>query len=367
MTLKSKHGMKTTLHIRHMKNLLLALTGMAALMACQPKDALQEQVVAYDTIRLLISCPQAPMQPRFGDPGSAVPETADWDQMSILFVYTDDSNITPVVPGSKVIVNNISKDEYGKLEPPDGNGKFKELRLKVQLGKAYIYGVTYSTAAADNPIADINACKTKGDVEALTISNDYAKGDTNQGDKFVSVATGYYQGTGTGTTPAIYDIAKGGTGVNMPTMTLTRLAAKIDIQWDAVDAYDAGYTDVKVTGFKYNGKEYGRLFPDITLPTGTTITNEDKSWTFYNTSAISQRNGRVYHYTFPDGASVPSVTFDITAKDKYNNLIENTGNNNNGYKMNFNNPLQRATWYKINTTIKGVTGTTDMTEIPITN
>lgn len=360
MTLKSKHGMKTTLHIRHMKNLLLALTGMAALMACQPKDVLQEQVVAYDTIRLLISCPQAPMQPRFGDPGSAVPETADWDQMSILFVYTDDSNITPVVPGSQVIVNNISKDEYDKLDSvPEEIGKFKELRLKVQIGKAYIYGVTYSTAAADNPIADINACKTKDDVEALTISNDYAGSDMN---KFVSVATGYYKGTGTGTTPAIYDIAKGGTGVNMPTMTLTRLAAKIDIQWDAVDAYGAGYTDVKVTGFSFLGTEKGYLFPEL-----NTTAQQGKSWDFYNTSAISQRNGRVYHYTFPDGVSKPSITFDITAKDKDNNLIENTGNNNNGYKMNFDNPLQRATWYKINTTIKGVTGTTDMTEIPITN
>lgn len=365
MTLKSKHGMKTTLHIRHMKNLLLALTGMAALMACQPKDVLQEQVVAYDTIRLLISCPQAQMQPRFGDPGSAVPETADWDQMSILFVYTDDSNITPVVPGSQVIVNNISKTDYDNLTlvTVASGDEYKELKLKVQIGEVYIYGVTYSTAAADNPIADINACKTKDDVEALTISNDYAGSDMN---KFVSVATGYYKGTGTGTTPAIYDIAKGGTGVNMPTMTLTRLAAKIDIQWDAVDAYDAGYTDVKVTGFTvYNDKESttvtgsgsGRLFPAL----NNTSAKIAGTKTFYNTSAISQHNGRVYHYTFPDGVSVPSITFDIKAKDDQSTDIDKN------YTMSFDNPLQRATWYKINTTIKGVTGTTDMTEIPITN
>lgn len=344
--------MKTNLHIRHMKNLLLALAGMAALMACQPKDVLQEQVIAYDTIRLLISCPQAQIQPRFGDPGSSVPETADWDQMSILFVYTDDSNITPTVPGSQVIVNNISKDDYDKLDTVEvaSGDEYKELRLKVQLGEAYIYGVTYSTGvqAADTLEQAINACKTKGDVEALTISNNYAKGDTNQGDKFVSVATGYYKGTGTGTTPAIYDIAKGGTGVNMPTMTLTRLAAKIDIQWDAVDAYDAGYTDVKVTGFSFQGTEKGNLFPEL-----NTTAQPEKSWDFYNTSAISQRNGRVYHYMFPDGASKPSITFDITAKDKDDNLIENTGDK--GYKMSFEKPLQRATWYKVNATIKGIT------------
>ena len=336
--------MKTNLHIRHMKKLLLALAGMAALMACQPKDVLQEQVVAYDTIRLLISCPQAQIQPRFGDPGSAVPETADWDQMSILFVYTDDSNITPAVPGSQVIVNNISKDDYDKLDTVEvaSGDTCKELRLKVQLGKVYIYGVTYSTAAANNPIADINACKTKDDVEALTISNDYAKGDTNQGDKFVSVATGYYKGTGT--TPAIYDITGMGTGVNMPTMTLTRLAAKIDIQWDAVDAYDAGYTDVKVTGFSFQGTEKGNLFPEL-----NTTAQTGKSWDFYNTSAISQRNGRMYHYTFPDGVSKPSVTFDITATQNSNTATK-------PYTMNFLSALQQATWYKVNATIKGITG-----------
>lgn len=346
--------MKTNLHIRHMKKLLLALAGMAALMACQPKDVLQEQVVAYDTIRLLISCPQAQIQPRFGDPGFSVPETADWDQMSILFVYTDDSNITPAVPGSQVIVNNISKDDYDKLDTVEvaSGDTCKELRLKVQLGKVYIYGVTYSTAAANNPIADINACKTKDDVEALTISNDYAKGDTNQGDKFVSVATGYYKGTGT--TPAIYDITGMGTGVNMPTMTLTRLAAKIDIQWDAVDAYEAGYTDVKVTGFTvHNDKDNttvtesgsGRLFPALNNASAKIAGTK----TFYNISAISQRNGRVYHYTFPDGVSVPSVTFDITATQNSNTATK-------PYTMNFPSALQQATWYKVNATIKGITG-----------
>lgn len=342
--------MKTNLHIRHTKKLLLALAGMAALMACQPKDVLQEQVVAYDTIRLLISCPQAQIQPRFGDPGSAVPETADWDQMSILFVYTE----TPYTSDKKVVVNNISKDDYDKLDTVEvaSGDTCKELRLKVQLGKVYIYGVTYSTAAANNPIADINACKTKDDVEALTISNDYAKGDTNQGDKFVSVATGYYKGTGT--TPAIYDITGMGTGVNMPTMTLTRLAAKIDIQWDAVDAYEAGYTDVKVTGFTvHNDKDNttvtesgsGRLFPALNNASAKIAGTK----TFYNNSAISQRNGRVYHYTFPDGVSVPSVTFDITATQNSNTATK-------PYTMNFPSALQQATWYKVNATIKGITG-----------
>lgn len=339
--------MKKNLHIRHMKNLLLALAGMAALMACQPKDVLQEQVVAYDTIRLLISCPQAQMQPRFGDPGSAVPETADWDTLSLIFVYTE----TPYTSDKKVVVNNIRKTDFDTITRTDGTGKFKLLPLKVQLGKAYIYGVTYSTGvqAADELENAINACTTEEAVKALTISNNYAGSDMN---KFVSVATGYYKGTGT--TPAIYDITGMGTGVNMPTMTLTRLAAKIDIQWDAVDAYEAGYTDVKVTGFTvHNDKDNttvtesgsGRLFPALNNASAKIAGTK----TFYNISAISQRNGRVYHYTFPDGVSVPSVTFDITATQNSNTATK-------PYTMNFPSALQQATWYKVNATIKGITG-----------
>ncbi|WP_298112830.1 hypothetical protein [uncultured Bacteroides sp.] len=136
-------------------------------------------------------------------------------------------------------------------------------------------------------------------------------------------------------------------------MTLTRLAAKIDIQWDAADAYPEGYTDVKVKDFSYNGKEFGRLFPDIT---GITISdNKEKSWTFYNTSEISQRNGRVYHYTFPDGVSVPSVKFNITAEEEGNEI---TGD---GYTLNFQEALKQATWYKVNATIKGITGSGTIT------
>ncbi len=335
--------MKTNLHIRHTKKLLLALAGMAALMACQPKDVLQEQVVAYDTIRLLISCPQAQIQPRFGDPGSAVPETADWDTLSLIFVYTE----TPYTSDKKVVVNNIRKTDFDTITRTDGTGKFKLLPLKVQLGKAYIYGVTYSTGvqAADTLEQAINACNTKGDVEALTISNNYAKGDTNQGDKFVSVATGYYKDNDGN--PIEYDITGMEAGVTMPTMTLTRLAAKIDIQWDAVDAYDAGYTDVKVTGFSFQGTEKGNLFPEL-----NTKAQPEKSWDFYNTSAISQRNGRVYHYMFPDGVSVPSVTFNIDA-EKSGTTIPDDGYS---YTLNFTSALQRATWYKVNATIKGITG-----------
>ena len=233
------------------------------------------------------------------------------------------------------------------------------LAIDAEPGKMYIYGVTYSDGVNGNPADDISKCTTNANVQALTISNDYTKptdGTTIDYAKFVSVATGYYKTTGN--QPDEFTIQEGGTGQvggTIPTMTLTRLAAKIDIQWDAADAYTEGYTDVKVKDFNYNGTALGRLFPEVTLPTGTTITNPDKQWTFYNTSEISQRNGRVYHYTFPDGVSVPSVKFNITAKKP----SESTATSKD-YTLNFQEALKQATWYKVNATIKGIAGSGDI-------
>lgn len=304
-----------------------------------------------ETVRLIISVPATSAGTRMGDPGTAVDEGADWDRLAVILAYSDNP---------KVRTTTITQEQFNALPAYNGNANFKLLAIDAEPGKVYIYGVTYSDAA-NNPADAIAGCKTNADVQGLTISNDYSKPEGGAIDyaKFVSVATGYYNGGGT--TPAEFEIQEGITsGVgNIPTMTLTRLAAKIDIQWDAADAYEAGYTDVKVTGFKYNsntnveGVGFGRLFPDLVSTSATAIGGSKE---FYNTSEISQRNGRVYHYVFPDGVSKPSVTFNISANDKDGNEI--TGN---GYTMKFPSALQKATWYKVNATIRGITGSGTIT------
>lgn len=301
-----------------------------------------------ETVKLYISVPGV-QSTRMGDPGTAVDEGEDWDELAIIMAYTDDSQVT-LPNNSKVQVTTISKNDFVNL-PIYGNTNYRLLSIDAQPGKVYIYGVTYSKDADNNPYSAIAGCTTNADVQALTISNAYS-GDNGTIDyaKFVSVATGYYNGGGTDLAP--FEIKKGGTGEIgiIPTMTLTRLAAKIDIQWDAADAYEAeaGYTDVKVTGFTYKGTKYGRLFPNIA---SSNYSAEKQDWTFYNTLEISQRNGRVYHYTFPDGTTTPSVTFNISAKK-----TGETESTTKSYTMTFPSALQKATWYKVNATIKGITG-----------
>lgn len=296
-----------------------------------------------ETVRLIISVPATSASTRMGDPGTAVDEGADWDRLAVILAYYDNS---------KVRTTTITQEQFNALPAYNGNANFKLLAIDAEPGTVYIYGVTYSDAA-NNPADAIAGCKTNADVQALTISNDYSKPVDGTIDyaKFVSVATGYYKESGNG--PAEFVIKEGGTGeVGNPTMTLTRLAAKIDIQWDAAEAYDQGYTDVKVTDFEYNGSEQGQLFPDLSPATVTT----PNTWTFYNTSEISQRNGRVYHYVFPDGVSKPSVTFNISATQN-----GTTTTNTYTYTLNFQSALQKATWYKVNATIRGITGSGTIT------
>lgn len=337
------------------KTYLLLFTCLFLLAACQKEEDVPAPYT--ETVQLIISVPASTASTRIGDPGTAVDEGADWDRLAVVLAYRDDSEVT-LPGGSKVQVTTISKTEFENLPEYANNTKFKLLAIDAQPGTVYIYGVTYSSDAAQDPESAIKACKDNDAVQALTISNDYANGDAS---KFVSVATGYYKGDdgNIGT----FEIKEGGTGQvggTIPTMTLTRLAAKIDIQWDAADAYDQGYTDVKVTGFTfYNDKDNatvsnsgeGCLFPAL----NSSSTGIAGKKTFYNTSEISQRNGRVYHYTFPDGVSVPSVKFNITAKK------ENTNISGDGYTLNFQEALKQATWYKVNATIKGITGSGTIT------
>ena len=234
---------------------------------------------------------------------------------------------------------------YDNLPDYYAGGNVKRLTLNAQPGTVYIYGVTYSSKAVSGPYGSIAACRNKSAVEALAISNSYAStGNTIDYEKFLSVATGYYYETDVATPEPFVIKETGASEVGkIPAMTLTRLASKIDIQWDAEDAYTAGYTDVKVTGFRYNGTVAGYLFPGLTHASA----QMGYSWEFYNKSDISQRNGRTYHYTFTDGITKPDVTFNITATSAA------AGQVNKNYTMSFSNPLKQAAWYKVNTTIRG--------------
>ena len=333
----------------------LALAAVLALCSCT-KDGLTSLPDDDEgrVLELVVSVPatQAGTRAAIGDPGDAVPEGADWDRLAVLVAFMGD-------PG-EVYCTILTQEAFNDLPfvAEGSDARRLSLRFSRTEGQARIYGVTYSAEAGQALEEALKGCGSSVDVEALTIPNSYAGGNTA---KFVSVATGFYQGedvtsTPWATTPGTIDIARlPEVGATLPRMTLYRLAAKVDMQWEASDSYWAGLSEVRVTDVTFRGSNSGnvtgegsgRLFPSL-AGTGATALTGTK--TFINTSEISQRNGRAYHYVFPDGVSTPHVDFHIRA------TAADDTQKNGDYTLDFSTPLQQATWYKVNATISGLSG-----------
>lgn len=340
-----KHGL-----LRIFLPLLLAAALTAALAACRDDDGGADGG-ARATLTVWLSLPEpegtgaGQAQHRLGDPGEAVPEDDVWDDLTLLLVYESG--------GTQVI--RLDSQTYAALPPVADGSKLRRLQLDVPEGKAYLYGATGNSDESENPAEALAAATTKLGAEALTISNDYATGKEDAVARKVSVATGFYHTAEDPDTPALLELmaqVDGQPGDAVPTLTLTRLATKIDVQWDAADAVLQGVTDVRVEGFRLDGGNgitdpgSGRLFPTL----NKTSEPQMGSAGFTNTSTVSQRNGRVYHYVFSDGVSTPSITFRITAQES------GAAEADHDYTLEFGQPLSPAAWYKVNATIRGFTG-----------
>lgn len=315
--------------------------------------------VERQTVRLYLNIPSSDGT-RVGDPGRPTGEGIAWDRLAVMIEYPDDVSGNENIPGAdRHSVIYVDKTDYDAGIDAQG---YYWVPLDLPEGKVRFYGVTYSMdegAQLETDINAIDASDATRSFASLEISNDYATADgTMDVAKFLSVATGYYEENGshdfTVEQKAEWE------DEDMPRMTLTRLAAKIDIQWDAANAYPE-YTDVKVENFKFYGDNAstdiassgkGRLFPDLCTGQESKILG-GKSFLSVFTSPISQRNGRVYHYVFPDGVSTPKIVFDLSANHVKND--NQTENINGNYTFNFTSgALKKASWYKINTTISGL-------------
>lgn len=343
--------------LRRLRRGLLSLLLAGSLAACSGDDEpvlppAADEDLQEVTLYLSLPAPADSVSKRLGDPGSAHEETDDWNTLVLFIVYT-----TPTEAGVTVIPKTLSYEEYDALPSLSEDLPFKRYTLTAPAGTVYFYGLTYydpgtegSYSGAEQLKTAIGQCNTEEAVQNLTISNYYPYGsedDKTDVSKFCSVASGYYQDAqGKLATYKIDYSNISSDPQSIPTLTLRRLAAKIDVQWDAEGAYSDGkYTDARVKDFTYHGRAYGRVFPELPQGGGTIPA---ESWYFYNASPISQRNGRVYHYTFPDGVTEPKVTFTIATATDGGELGEAKS-----YTLNWKQPLSRATWYKVNATVRG--------------
>ena len=351
----------------------------------RPKDTLAP-------ISLTLSVPDDKTNTRVGDPGADTNDKVDWDRLTIIVAYkekTQGDEIIDGAPKKMVYYDTYTKKEFDRgklvthststLSGPDANG-FRTYTMYLPLGTCCVYGVTYSKDQRLDLEGMLDGIAKDGadhnsDIYNLQISNDYAKpsGGTTDIAKFISVATGYALKLDKNQllTSDREVIVEKNINADINTkqywrMVLGRLAAKIDIQWDAKRAYEKDkdgnlkYTNVKVQGFTYHGEPagqkttgsgYGRLFPTLYHQEVSSRTSVSGHTDFLNTSEISKRNGRVYHYTFPDGTIPPRITFQLdtkkegTAENKIYNVTFDMSNLKDGFIP--------ARWYKINVRISG--------------
>lgn len=382
--------------MNHITKYIFAILSLIMLAGCSESE--KDEVRPMDTlapISLTLSVPDDKTETRIGDPGEDTNDMVDWDRLTIIVAYkekTQGDEIIDAAPLKMVYYETYTKEEFDRkklvthptstLSGPDTNG-FRTYTMYLPLGTCCVYGITYSNGEGLNLEEMLNKIEHNGqdhnsDIYNLQITNDYAKpsGGTTDVAKFISVATGYALKLDPETQILTNDrdikVEKNiNTDINTKQywrMVLGRLAAKIDIQWDAKGAYEKDedgkqkFTDVKVQGFTYHGAPEeaestisgsgkGRLFPTLYYQEVTPKTSVSGHTSFVNTSEISKRNGRVYHYTFPDGTAKPRITFDI--KTKKDGATEEKSDKVTFDFKNRTESFNPAQWYKINVTIKG--------------
>lgn len=311
---------------------------------------------------------------RIPDPGTDTGEHDDWNRLTIIIAYTQlDMKRTvyyDTFTKEEFYSNNVVQHQHtnSRLLPDSDNDGYHEFMMSLPIGKCRIYGVTYTDGKGFDPVGELNKIKDdgkdhNGDIIKLQISNDYAKDDGAKVAKFISVATGYAINTKDNSEDLQVSLNNIEEMRQYWRMQLNRLAAKVDIQWDAQSAYEKStetgnvqYTDVKINSFSFCGGATdqnvgagsGYLFPTLAKEENLHAISGKKE--FINTSEISRRNGRVYHYTFPDGHA-PKITFKLVTstgviKDKESNYTFDLKNVTEGL-------LQPATWYKINVKVTG--------------
>lgn len=311
-------------------------------------------------LRMLVQAPKATSS-RIADPGTGTGETDKWDTFLLAFVYKSGEGGT-----NNVVVDRITRAQFDRLERYNDNDNVRYYTLQLMPGVVYCYGIAYSSDATDNDIYQrLQQCKSKEDVDNLLISNSYASNSADATSKFLSVATGYYRNPLDKTQQGTIDITNPAASVespyNVPVLRLVRLACKIDVQWDAASAFTGSQLRAYVTGFNYTSNPavtdagYGCLFPELATSTEAV----GGSATFLNTSEISQRNGRAYHYVFPESQKAvgtkPKLTFDVKG-------VEPGGAEKQSVvTVNFSSQPQAATWYKINATVSGISANKEFT------
>lgn len=291
--------------MKNWKSYIMAVGLLFGASSCVYEEHVPEPAVADAEMRLSVSFNTGT---RAGDPGSDHgEETANWKTLGIYVVYANGQYQTFV----------FDKDTFQSPQT-----------FWVYEGTAEVYAVALPVGYK------LPVCRTVDDIKNMqTLIDSESGAASNQNIKDI------FSGISSEVT-----IEKG--KQNIITVSCTRLAAKIDVQWDAQGAYaDGKYTDAKMSEITLDGLAQGYVFPSkVSNPTYTISPNVA---TFTAKDPISERNGRTYFYTFPGVNNAINFTVDYTVGN--GGVLTGTQT----YKATFQDANKANTWYKVNIDVKG--------------
>ena len=295
--------------MKNWKSYIMAVGLLFGVSSCVFEEHVPEPAVADAEMRLSVSISSGT---RAGDPGTDHGErNADWETLGIYVVYTN----------GRVLSFSIPKDNFSSPKV-----------FSVFEGTAQVYAAAFP-AGHTPPV-----CTTVAEVQNMrTLDISKMSGDNNAKQKYI-------QNIFSGISDSAEIIKDANNTINV---TCTRLAAKIDVQWDAQGAYENGkYTQAAMSEITHDGLAEGYIFPTV-----ATISDEPKTIltdaTYTADDPVSERNGRTYFYTFPGQSS--AINFSVTYTPGTDGTLEGMQN----YKASFPKKIESNTWYKVNINVSG--------------
>lgn len=259
---------------------------------------------------------------RIGDPGSDHQEDEQrWDNLSLYMVY----------PDGEVTEHTMTRAELESNNP---------VNFTTWVGTADLYAIAYAS-----PQIHVK-CNRPEDVYNLKTLN-------INSDEFTRLLSDekrrYMQNVFAGSTLGISITRGSHQTVNI---TLNRIIAKVDVQYDMADAFDGQYKDVKLQDMTFYGPDYGYFFPDKAIQ--GTPQQESVTGHYVCDNDISARNGRTYYYSYTYHRDLSDMRHQFTFNVNYTKKDDSTGSTK--YTAKFGDSLNANVWYYVTLNIRGNNG-----------
>ena len=279
-----------------------------------------------------------------GDPGTDHGEwTAEVDSIALFLVYEDQSVV-------------VWKDLAAHLTKTNG---VYTIPLMVKSGTVDAYAVAYRSPQGFDE-THFSEVENIRNMKSLDLDKDFdlSGQDLTDGSGGKTATAQEYMRN-------LFSGSRSGIAIPLDksvTIQLDRQIAKVDVQWDVQDAYDAAsgaYTEVGMSDITFYGMTYCYLFPDKKNNDETPAPSLVTTGAYTCSSAISQRNGRAYFYTFPEEESTATTTEKVKFEFTLTYKTGESTSQKKEYTATFSDLLEADVWYKVNINVKGMSTSTN--------